>query len=87
MFLLWFWGLQQICQYLQICLLSDENSPFIRGVLKWKGILPEREELGILAGIETDQPIGRSGNGEYKGNRYFTVISMYINSTYWMYVL
>ena len=55
-------------------MLSGENSPITHGVILWMGTLPGGEGLGVLAGVETDQAVGRNGNGKYKGIQYFLVI-------------
>ena len=43
----------------------------------WIGKLPPRngQDLGVLAGLECEEPVGQ-GNGMYKGTRYFQVVNL-----------
>jgi len=55
----------------RVCYQTGENSPITHGVILWMGTLPGGEGLGVLAGVQTDQAVGRNGNGKYKGIQYF----------------
>ena len=46
------------------------DAGFEHGTVKWAGYIDEEPNMGLIAGIEFDNPIGK-GTGKYKGHQLF----------------